>query len=333
MARFDKSNDMPKAHGIYVIKNTTNGKCYVGSAISLRRRKFDHFTALQKGYHKNPRLQNAFNKYGVDAFEFSIIELVSDKTLLIEREQHYIDTLHPEYNISPTAGNTLGMIATEEARQKMSLAHKLRWEGMDPETRQGYRERAQARNILGRGKKLSPEHRAKVGEAGKGRIQTPEKRAKLSALQKGRIKSPQERANLSAGHKGLPSGMKGKKHTEEAKAKVRAARTGKPLSPETRAKIAAAGTGKKIHDDAFKDNLAERNRQRAGILHTEEHKAKITEGNKRRWERIRAEKEAKRLAEEQALLARWENTDNTASTLDPSKYQPLTLFDMDDFAS
>jgi group I intron endonuclease len=333
MARFDKSNDMPKAPGVYIIRNTTNQKCYVGSTVNLRSRKFDHFTSLQKGYHKNPRLQNSFNAHGAEAFEFCVVELIDDKTMLIEREQHYIDLLAPEYNISPTAGNTLGMIPDEETRQKMSLAHKLRWESISPETRQQYTERMRAPGPWNTGKKLSPEHRAKVGAAGKGRIQTPEKRAKLSALQKGRIKSPEERANLSTGHKGLPSGMKGKKHTEEAKAKVRAARTGKPLSPETRAKISAAGTGKKIHDNAFKTRLAERNRQRAGILHTKEHKAKIAEGNKRRWERARAAKEQERIAQEQALLARWENIE-PSEPIDPGAYKPLTLWDtIDGFSS
>ena len=327
MARFDKSNNMPKVPGVYIIRNTINGKCYVGSTVNLRSRKFDHFTSLQKGYHKNPRLQNAFDKYDADAFDFSVAEFVDDKSMLIEREQHYIDTLHPEYNISPTAGNTLGMIPDEETRQKMSLTHRLRWENVDPEIRQGYRERAQARNILRRGKKLTPEHRAKVSEAGKGRIKSPEERAKLSAALKGRIRPPEWSAKISAANKGKPSPNKGKAMSEEQKAKLSASHTGKTLSPEHKAAIGKAAIGKKIHDDAFKARLAERNKQRAGMLHTPEHKAKITEGNKLRHARVRAAKEQERLAQEQALLARWENID-PSEPIDPTEYKPMTLWDI-----
>lgn len=38
---------------------------------------------------------------------------------VIEREQYYLDTLKPEYNILKIAGSTLGYTHTEETREKL----------------------------------------------------------------------------------------------------------------------------------------------------------------------------------------------------------------------
>lgn len=47
-----------------------------------------------------------------------------DKSIVIEREQYYIDLLLPEYNVLKIAGLTMGYLHTEEARAKISAAHK-----------------------------------------------------------------------------------------------------------------------------------------------------------------------------------------------------------------
>lgn len=83
----------------------------------------DHRKNLRGNRHENSLLQNAFNKYGESAFQFSVIELV-DKPLLIEREQFWIDTYRAAnrehgYNLAPIAGSALGTTKSEEARAKM----------------------------------------------------------------------------------------------------------------------------------------------------------------------------------------------------------------------
>src|SRR5436189_4881922 len=100
--------------GIYKIVNKANGKLYVGSALNLRKRCNTHFNFLSKKIHSNRFLQNSYNKHGKEIFEFAVIEFVDDPSLLIIREQFYIDTYKSfdrlkGYNISPTAGNNLGM--------------------------------------------------------------------------------------------------------------------------------------------------------------------------------------------------------------------------------
>jgi len=112
--------------GIYQIKNLVNGKIYVGSAVNIRKRWSNHRHNLINGTHKNLHLQNAWNKYGVDDFEFSIIELVVDKTQLIDREQFYLNVLKPDYNICPTANSRLGRHQSLETKQKIAEYRKGR---------------------------------------------------------------------------------------------------------------------------------------------------------------------------------------------------------------
>ena len=54
--------------GVYQIKNTLNGKAYIGSSKNIKRRLGIHRSMLRRGTHRNPHLQNAWNKYGESAF-------------------------------------------------------------------------------------------------------------------------------------------------------------------------------------------------------------------------------------------------------------------------
>lgn len=62
------------SHSIYLIRNTVNGKLYVGRTIDPKRRQRHHFSDLKSGTHHNQYLQNAFNMYGEGAFVFEVIE-------------------------------------------------------------------------------------------------------------------------------------------------------------------------------------------------------------------------------------------------------------------
>ena len=89
--------------GIYEIVNRHNGHAYIGSSSDIPRRWREHKSYLNKGRHINKHLQNAWILYGQAGFIFSIIE-ECEESLLLTREQYYIDTLSPEYNICVVAG-------------------------------------------------------------------------------------------------------------------------------------------------------------------------------------------------------------------------------------
>ena len=175
---------MAKA-GIYQLRNLVNGKVYIGSSIDLKRRKVDHFKMLRGNKHYNPKLQNAYNKYGEENIVFEIIEYVSSENLL-KREQYYIDTLNvvnEGYNIAPIAGNRLNCKCSEETKEK--LRNK----------RLGTHHTEEAKNLMREYRKQNTTIGEKNGMYGK--KHTEETRNKMRLAQKGR--------NL------------GKHHTEESK--------------------------------------------------------------------------------------------------------------------
>jgi group I intron endonuclease len=95
--------------GVYVITNTITNDKYVGSTTqSFKKRKCQHFYELYKNKHKNAYLQNSYNKYGAEAFIFEIIE-ISEPEIIFDREQYYIDTINPKFNINRIASGTPNM--------------------------------------------------------------------------------------------------------------------------------------------------------------------------------------------------------------------------------
>lgn len=116
-----------KVSGIYKIVNKVNGKYYVGSSDHLRRRLKIHYNRLNRGQHENPHLQNAWNKYGKYAFQFTIIKYSDIPNLLII-EQSYLDICKSSpdssYNISYDAIAPMrGRPHTPETKQKMAESH------------------------------------------------------------------------------------------------------------------------------------------------------------------------------------------------------------------
>lgn len=147
-----------KTSGIYSIRNMVTGKLYVGSSGDIEKRMSDHRVALNRGSHHSITLQRAWDKYGAEAFEFSIIAVVEIGQLLVE-EQRWIDhhgcVGRRGYNVAPTAGSPRGVKHSAEARDRMRAAKV--------------------------GRKLTPEHRAKIGASGAGKKMDPEAVARRNA--------------------------------------------------------------------------------------------------------------------------------------------------------
>ena len=213
------------ASGIYKITNTINGKVYVGSAVNFDTRWKEHARELRKGIHHSSALQNAWNKYGEEKFEFSIIEECErTRKVLLGREQHWMDTLDSVakgYNIAKTAGSQLGMKQSPEA--------------------------IAARVEKNTGKKRTPETRALMSEVQSNR--SPEWCANISKSHVGKKHSEATRKAISEATTGRKLSeahvqkLRGRKHTQETKDHL--SEIMKNRSPEFIEEIAQKNRGKK----------------------------------------------------------------------------------------
>lgn len=116
----------PKASGIYQILNTVTGKKYVGLATNIRLRCKCHRVELRANQHGNSHLQNTWNLYGEQSFEFSILELCTFESLP-DREHYWIGTLKTldrdfGYNIRESKVEHFKM--PDETKQKIGAANK-----------------------------------------------------------------------------------------------------------------------------------------------------------------------------------------------------------------
>jgi len=169
--------------GIYKIRNIVNGKVYIGSTVNFRKRFSLHKLLLTRNKHHSKHLQNAWNKDGEENFIFEIIEEIEpNKEKLLEREQCWIDSLTPEYNISNVAGSCLGVKRSDETKKKISEANKKK--KTYPPWNKGLK------NIF------SEEVRKKMSDAAK--LRPPTMKGKLHS-EETRLKISKSRIGITAG--------------------------------------------------------------------------------------------------------------------------------------
>lgn len=144
---------------IYAIVHIASGKRYVGSTVDRKSRRAHHWSALRGNRHHCPHLQNAWNKYGEDAFEFRILETLEtpDKKTRVSAELRAIAEVDC-YNSRIAALGLTNFENGPEMRKaiKRTITQKLK-------TDDGYRE------VL-----------ARIGAAIAAYAKTPEARAKMS---------------------------------------------------------------------------------------------------------------------------------------------------------
>lgn len=299
--------------GIYKISNTIDNRIYIGSAISCKSRKRSHLSDLKFNKHGNGHIQNFFNKYGENALIFEVVE-TCNKENLIQREQYYIDTLNPEFNICKNAGNTLGRKFSDETKKKIALKAKGHQRRKGAILSKETRDKISKSNT---GKKNSEEARKKMsvtrmGHPGyaKGRkIHTDESKQKISQKNTGKKFTEEHKRKISEGHKGkelsditkekLRIANTGRTHTEETKQKISQVHKGKVVSNKTRELMRINSTGR-IHSEETRKKISKNNkgkiiskenrektRQRMlgnkhtlGFKHTEETKKKMSESGK-----------------------------------------------------
>lgn len=229
------------ASGVYVIE--CGDRQYVGSAKDIRMRWSMHRHELHKGIHHSRFLQRAWDKYEEEAFTFRILEECTPERC-VEREQYWIDTLAPTFNMHPLARSPLGVKRSAETRAKLSAITSMRTPPMankrhSEETREKMRGRVVSevtREKL-RNRIVSDETRAKMRAARLGKPRPRESVEAAAAKLRGRKRSPEVAEKIR-------TALTGVKHTEERREMNREAHIGQRISDAQKAKISASLKGR-----------------------------------------------------------------------------------------
>ena len=126
----------------------------MGSSVDLGRRLREYFNVNHLEANKSMPICCALLKYGYSNFSLTILEYCAPSEV-IARENHYISSLNPDYNLCPAAGSWLGKKHSAVTREKLSAANF--------------------------GKINSATTRARMSAAHKGKIHSEEHKAKISA--------------------------------------------------------------------------------------------------------------------------------------------------------
>lgn len=180
---FDGCRSLSGISGIYKIVDMEAGLFYIGSSNNLGRRLAEHRCDLRRGTHPAKYMQRCFSKHGESAFQVEIVERVP-VVELVDREQHWIDTLQPAFNWArevrtPQRGRPL----SEETKRKISESKRGQpgwWRG-----RKRSADQIQKMRQLMLGKKPSPETRVRMSASLRGlkhRVSEQGKEAKRANL-------------------------------------------------------------------------------------------------------------------------------------------------------
>jgi len=122
---------------IYIFMETCDERrCYIGSSVKLVNRFNSHRSRINSWGKNNsqngsPLFYNSVLKYGWKKFKFGVeyidLPLVTDtinKSILLEREQFYLNKINPSLNICKTAGSPLGIVRNKMFSVNVSKAKR-----------------------------------------------------------------------------------------------------------------------------------------------------------------------------------------------------------------
>lgn len=121
--KIDKS--LKNNYAIYSIQCSINKKMYIGSSSTIRRRLNQHKYRLKNNIPSIIKLQDDYNKYGVENFIITILEneKTINKTNIIDKENYYINLFKSNnikygYNSSTVSKNG-GCVHSKQTKEKI----------------------------------------------------------------------------------------------------------------------------------------------------------------------------------------------------------------------
>jgi group I intron endonuclease len=251
---------IPKNSGIYKIIHKESGKYYIGRTNNFKRRWYRHKYELNKNKHDNQHLQNAWNKYGKNNFDFCVVEYVENNfNKLKETEEKYLKIIYEDkknwnnkyYNLSEFSGDQyqhseetkkklseshLGIKLSDQAKQRLSIlntgcGNPFYGKKHSIETKEKISKKIKGKNHPFYKKSRSDETKRKLSEKNKGKKLSDEHKIKLSKINKGRIPW-----NLNKKYCYC--------HTDETKKKISESNKGKVFANERKEKISKSRSGK-----------------------------------------------------------------------------------------
>lgn len=154
--------------GIYKVTNKINNKSYIGQSKNIEQRLKDHKLVCRE---KNILLKRSLKKYGVENFDYEIIE-ECELNKLDEREIYWIKKIKPEYNLSSGGSGSPNHKVKPETKKILKQKGKEFWNNLDDEIKN----KIINQNLKGPaiGHKVSKETREKLRQFNLGKKQSKE---------------------------------------------------------------------------------------------------------------------------------------------------------------
>lgn len=119
---------MEKIIGIYCIENKLDHKKYIGQSIDVADRWQRHIRHLNNHCHHNELLQQAWNEYGFENFDFYVLQVCTDSEL-DSLEKRYIcmyDSMNHDKGYNLASGGKRNFSVSDSTKQKIGKTSRGR---------------------------------------------------------------------------------------------------------------------------------------------------------------------------------------------------------------
>jgi hypothetical protein len=250
----------------HIIPRCLGGSNDVSNLVQLTPE--EHYVAHQLLHKMHPNVVGL--AYAMAMFQANNHHLSNKIYGWVKRKIAIARTFEPPRKLSEESKIKLGlrMKKTWQKRKAMGESHVIA-------------DKIKATRIANGSYNFTEEHKANISKGGMGKVLTKEQRAKLSQALKGKPKTAEHIQKVADAQRG----KKRKPLSDEHKEKIKESLIGRVHSPESIAKMGQS------QRDRFKDLPPKPIQlprplwceQRRGILHTEEHKSKISDGLKKAY--------------------------------------------------